>query len=257
MKTLGYVALVLVVACFGGAGYALFQSSSQQQVELSSELQEKQQQIDALNEQMNTLTTELIFEQSMSQAHQLSYQRQLEGLAEKLEQEYQQQLARLTQQLNDEITRSEQLETKFLASEKSAKNYRYQYFALKENSDKQEQELFQKYQAKQQLLQAESSLEMQKQRALLEQQYSESAKLTQVEQRVDQLMTSFSKLRVDMDIVNTCDKQYLERYSEAKSLLSQMRTFVQNNEMSNEYYQFVISNDAQLSRKTREICLEN
>ncbi|MDA0148129.1 hypothetical protein [Vibrio sp. LaRot3] len=257
MKTLGYVALVLVAACLGGASYALLQSSSQQQVEFSNELEEKQQKIAALNEQLELLSTELMFEQLMSEAHQLSYQRQLEGLAQKLEQEYQQQIASLSQQLSEEEARSQSLKSKLLASEKSAKNYRYQYFALKKTSDKQEQALLQKYQAKQQLLEAESSLEIQKQRARLEQQYSETAKLTQVEQRVDELMTSFSKLRVDMDIVNTCDQNYLDRYSDAKSLLSQMRTFVHNNEMSNEYYQFVISNDAQISRKTREICLEN
>lgn len=69
-------------------------------------------------------------------------------------------------------------------------------------------------------------------------------------------MTNFSNLRVDLDLVNKCDPEYLERYGEAKSMLNHMRTYIQQNELSSEYYFFVISNDAQLTRKTREICIE-
>ncbi|WP_413113490.1 hypothetical protein [Thaumasiovibrio sp. DFM-14] len=87
--------------------------------------------------------------------------------------------------------------------------------------------------------------------------YAESARQANNEKRVNQLMTKFDRLRVDLDVINECDKDYLYRYNEAKSVLSHMLTFIQKYEMESDFYFFVISNDSAITAQNRKLCLRN
>ena len=70
-------------------------------------------------------------------------------------------------------------------------------------------------------------------------------------------MSQFDGLQVDLDVMNECDKTYLYRYNEAKSILNHIRTYIQTNEMKDEYYFYVISNDSLLTAKNRKLCLDS
>ncbi|WP_299013166.1 hypothetical protein [uncultured Photobacterium sp.] len=87
--------------------------------------------------------------------------------------------------------------------------------------------------------------------------YTNSAMQAQNEERVSKLMDQFNRLRIDLDVVNECDKDYLYRYNEAKSILNHIRTFIQKYEMNQDYYFFVISNDSLISSHNRKLCLRN
>lgn len=97
--------------------------------------------------------------------------------------------------------------------------------------------------------------EWERKRAEFEKLYASSALEKQNEERVSNLMDQFNELRVDLDVVNECDKDYLYRYNEAKSLLNHIRTFIQKYEMREEFYYYVISNDSMINSQNRKLCL--
>lgn len=97
--------------------------------------------------------------------------------------------------------------------------------------------------------------EWEKKKADFDKLYANTALVAQNEERVSKLMGQFNQLRVDLDVVNECDKSYLYRYNEAKSILNHIRTFIQKYEMPQDYYFFVISNDSLLSTQNRKLCL--
>lgn len=97
--------------------------------------------------------------------------------------------------------------------------------------------------------------EWERKRKEFEKLYASSALEKQNEERVSSLMDQFNELRVDLDVVNECDKDYLYRYNEAKSLLNHIRTFIQKYEMREEFYYYVISNDSLINSQNRKLCL--
>ncbi|MGF1702985.1 hypothetical protein L4D09_22095 [Photobacterium makurazakiensis] len=97
--------------------------------------------------------------------------------------------------------------------------------------------------------------EWEKKRAEFDKLYAMSALEAQNEERVNELMGQFNQLRVDLDVVNECDKDYLYRYNEAKSVLNNIRTFIQKYEMEDDFYFYVISNDSLISAQNRKLCL--
>ena len=99
--------------------------------------------------------------------------------------------------------------------------------------------------------------EWERKRAEFEKLYATSALEKQNEERVSKLMDQFNDLRVDLDVVNECDKDYLYRYNEAKSLLNHIRTFIQKYEMKEEFYYYVISNDSMINSQNRKLCVAN
>lgn len=99
--------------------------------------------------------------------------------------------------------------------------------------------------------------EWERKKAEFDRLYANSALEAENEKRVSDLMSQFNDLRVDLDVVNECDKDYLYRYNEAKSLLSHIRTFIQKYEMKQDFYYFVISNDSLISAQNRKLCLTN
>ena len=98
--------------------------------------------------------------------------------------------------------------------------------------------------------------EWEKQKEGFEQKYTDSAQQAEKERRIDELMSQFNQLQVDLSTVNECDKDYLYRYNEAKSVLNHIRTFIQQHKMNQEYYFFVISNDTSMSAQNRTLCLQ-
>ncbi|MEZ8095729.1 hypothetical protein L4D00_11940 [Photobacterium swingsii] len=96
-----------------------------------------------------------------------------------------------------------------------------------------------------------------KKKAEFDKLYASSALEVENEKRIDKLMAQFNSLRVDLTVVNECDKDYLYRYNEAKSVLNHIRTFIQKYEMKQEYYFFVISNDSQITSQNRKICFKD
>lgn len=84
--------------------------------------------------------------------------------------------------------------------------------------------------------------------------YSASALQVQNEERISMLMGQFNQLRVDLDVINICDKNYLYRYNEAKSILNHIRTFIQKYEMKDDFYFYVIANDSLISNQNRKLC---
>ncbi|PSW14441.1 hypothetical protein C9J01_08375 [Photobacterium rosenbergii] len=99
--------------------------------------------------------------------------------------------------------------------------------------------------------------EWERKREEFEKLYATSALEKQNEERVSNLMDQFNELRVDLDVVNECDKDYLYRYNEAKSLLNHIRTFIQKYEMKEEFYYYVISNDSMINSQNRKLCVAN
>ncbi|AJR08299.1 hypothetical protein C9J03_13020 [Photobacterium gaetbulicola] len=97
--------------------------------------------------------------------------------------------------------------------------------------------------------------EWERKRAEFEKLYASSALEKQNEERVSKLMDQFNELRVDLDVVNECDKDYLYRYNEAKSLLNHIRTFIQKYKMREEFYYYVISNDSMINSQNRKLCV--
>lgn len=97
--------------------------------------------------------------------------------------------------------------------------------------------------------------EWERKKAEFDRLYANSALEAENEQRISELMSQFNDLRVDLDVVNECDKDYLYRYNEAKSLLSHIRTFIQKYEMKQDFYYYVISNDSLISAQNRKLCL--
>ncbi|WP_446508546.1 hypothetical protein [Photobacterium sp. DNB22_13_2] len=97
--------------------------------------------------------------------------------------------------------------------------------------------------------------EWERKRAEFEKLYASSALEKQNEERVNNLMDQFNELRVDLGVVNECDKDYLYRYNEAKSLLNHIRTFIQKYEMREEFYYYVISNDSMINSQNRKLCV--
>ncbi|WP_053062348.1 hypothetical protein [Photobacterium aquae] len=104
-------------------------------------------------------------------------------------------------------------------------------------------------------LTAKVSEDWEKKRKELEGLYANSAREVENEKRVDALMKQFNQLQVDLGVINVCDKDYLYRYNEAKSLLSHIRTFIQKYEMKEEFYYFVISNESSIIQQNRRLCL--
>ncbi|OAN13791.1 hypothetical protein A3K86_14625 [Photobacterium jeanii] len=98
--------------------------------------------------------------------------------------------------------------------------------------------------------------EWEKKKAEFDKLYASSALEVENEKRIDKLMAQFNSLRVDLNVVNECDKDYLYRYNEAKSVLNHIRTFIQKYEMKQEYYFYVISNDSQITSQNRRLCLK-
>jgi len=95
-----------------------------------------------------------------------------------------------------------------------------------------------------------------KKKAEFEVLYANEAKEAVHVTRVDGLMNQFNRLQVDLDVMNECDKAYLYRYNEAKSILNHIRTYIQSNEMKDDYYFYVISNDSLITVQNRKLCLD-
>jgi len=95
-----------------------------------------------------------------------------------------------------------------------------------------------------------------KKKAEFEVLYASEAKEAIHVTRVDSLMNQFNRLQVDLDVMNECDKAYLYRYNEAKSILNHIRTYIQSNEMKDDYYFYVISNDSLITVQNRKLCLD-
>lgn len=96
-----------------------------------------------------------------------------------------------------------------------------------------------------------------KQKAEFEIRYASEAQQAAHVTRVDDLMSQFDRLQVDLDVVNECDKDYLYSYNEAKSILNHIRTYIQTNEMDDDYFFYVISNDSLITAKNRKLCLNS
>ncbi|WP_392339290.1 hypothetical protein [Moritella marina] len=96
-----------------------------------------------------------------------------------------------------------------------------------------------------------------KQKAEFELRYANEAQQAAHVTRVDDLMSQFDRLQVDLDVVNECDKGYLYSYNEAKSILNHIRTYIQTNEMDDDYFFYVISNDSLITAKNRKLCLNS
>lgn len=96
-----------------------------------------------------------------------------------------------------------------------------------------------------------------KKKAEFEIRYTNEAKEAVHVTRVDDLMNKFDRLQVDLDVMNECDKTYLYRYNEAKSILNHIRTYIQSNKMKDDYYFYVIANDSVITAKNRKLCLDS
>lgn len=96
-----------------------------------------------------------------------------------------------------------------------------------------------------------------KKKAEFDTQYAYAAKEAINEQKIDGLMSRFNQLQVDLSVINECDKNYLYRYNEAKSILSHISTLIQSNKMKDDYYFYVISNDSFIAEQNRKLCLVN
>jgi len=99
--------------------------------------------------------------------------------------------------------------------------------------------------------------EWEKKKAEFDIRYANEAKEAIHVTRVDDLMNQFDRLQVDLDVMNECDKTYLYRYNEAKSILNHIRTYIQSNKMKDDYYFYVISNDSLITAKNRKLCLDS
>lgn len=99
--------------------------------------------------------------------------------------------------------------------------------------------------------------EWEKKKQEFEIRYASEAKEAIHVTRVDDLMSQFNGLQVDLDVMNECDKAYLYRYNEAKSILNHIRTYIQSNKMKDDYYFYVISNDSHITAQNRNLCLES
>ena len=167
------------------------------------------------------------------------------------------QIANISQKNTEQKQHIIELSALLLASQQDSERYRSQYLSQRKETSNSKVAMSRKLEKERSSLQQETQRQLAQHLSKLEGEYSEQAQKLASQKRVDELMTNFASLRVDLDVINVCDKQYLERYGEAKSMLSHMRTFIQKSQLSQDYYYFVISNDAQLARKTREICIEN
>lgn len=96
-----------------------------------------------------------------------------------------------------------------------------------------------------------------KKKAEFDTQYTYAAKEAINEQKIDELMSQFNRLQVDISVINECDTNYLYRYNEAKSILSHISTLIKSNKMKDDYYFYVISNDSFIAEKNRKLCLVN
>lgn len=153
--------------------------------------------------------------------------------------------------------RIDQLTNDLREMRRLASNYRSRYMKEKKATKSAQRALDKKLAHEKAILEQQNEIALASQRSELEGEFSTAAERREAEQKVDEIMTSFTALKVDLDVVNTCDKAYLERYGEAKSMLNHMRTYIQKHTLSPEFYHFVIANDTQLTRQTRKICLEN
>ncbi|MFM2587013.1 hypothetical protein [Vibrio sp. TBV020] len=170
---------------------------------------------------------------------------------------YTQTLSNKEQQIETKDVKIAELTALLAVAEKNAMTYRSRYMSEKKVASNAQVSLSRALEEEKRTLEAKNKEKLANQLSELEGEYSAQAEKAESEKRVDELMTDFASLQVDLDVINTCDKAYLERYGEAKSMLSHMRTYIQKSSLSQDYYYFVISNDALLARKTREICIEN
>lgn len=150
----------------------------------------------------------------------------------------------------------EDLESQLALSLKRSSEYRKKYDNQRAETKKAKLAYKQKYQQDIQELEVESNKQLQEKMQALEEEYSDVASLKEKEARVDELMEEFTELRVSLDVMNVCDKNYVERYNQAKGMLNHMRTYLMQNELNKDYYHFVILNDAQITQQAREVCIE-
>lgn len=233
-----YSVLALSLIGSGALGYVVIQTQEQlnlAQAELLQNQEKSQQTINQLN-------SEILDKNQQYETLLVGYQKEIELKTHQITQQ-QKTISDLTKQLR--------------YAQRSEKKYRTEYIAQKQATTQAREEVISQMELEKQRLAKLSQDELAQQKSLLEGEYSTNALKEQNIKRVDELMSSFASLKVNLDVVNTCDKAYLERYGQAKSMLSHMRTYITQHDMNKDYYQFVISNDAMISRKTRELCLEN
>lgn len=249
----GPIALMTAVAITSTAtaGYFGYKNASIESrigTLIAERVSEKDADIEALNEVIAELTDQMASMTYVKQMDDETYESQIAAADLKL--------VEMSQEI-DELT--EQLAASNIAlakANKSARTYRSRYLSEKDSVKSVKLAMNEQLAKEKFALAQQNQKALEAQRTELEGEYSTKAQRAETEKRVDEIMTNFSNLRVDLDLVNKCDPEYLERYGEAKSMLNHMRTYIQQNELSSEYYFFVISNDAQLTRKTREICIE-
>lgn len=249
----GPIALMTAVAITStaAAGYFGYKNASiESRIDtlIAERVSEKDADIEALNEVIAELTDQMASMTYVKQMDDETYESQIAAADLKL--------VEMSQEI-DELT--EQLAASNIAlakANKSARTYRSRYLSEKDSLKSAKLAMNEQLAKEKFALAQQNQKALEAQRTELEGEYSTKAQRAETEKRVDEIMTNFSNLRVDLDLVNKCDPEYLERYGEAKSMLNHMRTYIQQNELSSEYYFFVISNDAQLTRKTREICIE-
>ncbi|WP_117236373.1 hypothetical protein [Vibrio maerlii] len=141
-------------------------------------------------------------------------------------------------------------------SEKRSKEYQNKYNNQRAESQKAQLAYEERYQQDKQNLEVQTNKQLQEKLQALESEYSDVATIKEKEERVDELMEEFTDLKVSLDVMNVCDKSYVERYNQAKGMLSHMRTYLRQHELNKDFYHFVILNDAQITQQAREVCIE-
>ena len=161
----------------------------------------------------------------------------------------------LNVKLSEHVNTVDALSTSLAAEKKRYKKFRYQYKHQSKQIALHKQQV--KSQADLEVQQIVTKYEQQKEEQQVTIKKSDGSLKDKNQQRVDELMAEFNALKVNLDIINKCDKAYVARHGQAKSLLNHMRTYIQQHKMNQDYYYFIISNDVLISRKARELCIES
>ncbi len=229
LQALAAASLVLAL----GLGYQGYQAAEK--------LKEARQSITVLENTVENLVTELDLVQQHTNQDTSNQQAKLKE-QQRVINKLQRKVASLSSSLNQARLQVKKYRADYLSEKRAVK-------VAKKQMDVQLAEQLE-------ALAEENEKRLKSQRSELEEEFAQDTQKAATQKRLDELMTKFASLKVDLDVVNKCDKGYIERYGQAKSVLSHMRTYIQQYDLSDDYYHFVISNDAQIVRKNRELCLD-
>ncbi|NLS12029.1 hypothetical protein HGP28_03870 [Vibrio sp. SM6] len=208
----------------------------------SHELVLAQVEVSLLHEQMTLLEEQSEQHAQLSSADELALNKTIASHVSLIAQQ-KKQIAKLSSQLT--------------RARADIETHKLQALAQKLEMEREQNQLRQQIAEQLATLTQENEQTLATQRLQLEDEFSDTAEQLEMQKRVDQIMTKFTALKVDLDVLNTCDRDYLDRYGEAKSMLNHMTTYIKQNKLSDDYYYFVIANDAQLVRQNRQLCIEN